>query len=70
MALTIEVLLEGEVAAVAVTDEFPIEPGEERNFEIPLPFLYDLVCLRVLVSTSASDTYEFLLYLSSDNLSV
>ena len=62
VALTVEVLLEDKVFAVAVTDEFPIGPGEERYLAIPLPVPRGSFSLRVLVSTSASGSHEFLLY--------
>jgi hypothetical protein len=61
VALTVEILLEDEVFAVAITDEFPIGPGEERELDIPLSAPHGSFRLRVLVSTSASGSREFLL---------
>jgi len=61
VALTVEILLEDEVFAVAVTDEFPIGSGEERELVIPLPAPRGSFSLRLLVSTSASGSREFLL---------
>ena|GEM_PF-2043307 len=65
VALTVEILIEDEVFAVAVTDVFPMRPGEERELDIPLPAPSDSFAIRVLVSTSACGSCEFLQYLTS-----